>query len=442
MPEATICAIATPPGRGGVGIVRVSGPCAREYAIALAGSLPKPRVATFRSFCDEQGEALDSGLVLWFPGPSSFTGEDVVELQGHGGPVVMDQLLQRLLSLGATLAEPGEFSRRAFLNGRIDLTRAEAIADLIEAGSETAARAAMRSLQGVFASTVERLVDALTDLRVHVESSIDFADEPLDGLAVDNVLSRIDQLGADLKQTRQAADQGQRLQEGLTLVIAGRPNAGKSSLLNALVGRDAAIVTHLAGTTRDILDAHLHIDGLPLRVLDTAGLREGGDVVEQEGVRRARAAMDTADRILWVVDASDDQPDKLASNQAWPVHVPVTYVRNKIDLTGEPAGVTENAVAVSALTGAGLDALRDGLRGCLGLSTEAGLFTARRRHLVALDTAAVCLNEARHAAEAGLGEELIAESLRQAQQALGEITGTVSTEDLLGRIFSTFCIGK
>lgn len=444
MPDATICAVATPPGRGGIGVIRLSGPATASLIEAMVGALPSPRRASFRRFAGDDGAAIDEGLVLWFPGPQSFTGEDVAELHGHGGPVVMDRLLQRLLALGAELAAPGEFSHRAYLNGRIDLTRAEAIADLIEAGSESAARAAVRSLQGEFARTVERLVQRLTDLRVHLEAGIDFADEPLEGLALDGVLERIEAIAADVAETRQAAGRGQQLQEGLTVVIAGRPNAGKSSLLNALAGRDAAIVTALAGTTRDVLDTYLHIDGLPLRVLDTAGLRQGGDVVEQEGVRRARQAMQQADRILLVEDdaAAGTDPGVADPQTDLPSAVPVTTVINKIDLSGRSAGVADDGLAVSALTGEGMAALREHLRASLGEDDSEAVFIARRRHLQSLDAAAAGVDEALEAARAGAGEELIAESLGQAQQSLGEITGAVTTEDLLGRIFSTFCIGK
>ena len=439
MTATTICAVATPPGRGGVGIIRLSGPRALALATDVVGQLPPPRQAALRTFVDQAGEAIDEGLVLAFPAPQSMTGEDVVELQGHGGPVVLDQLLQRLLSLGATLAEPGEFSQRAFINGRLDLTRAEAVADLIAAGSEAAAKAAMRSLRGEFAQRIESLSEALTTLRVHLESSLDFTDEPLEGLALARLTEQMAELMSRLDATRAAAAQGQQLQEGLTVVIAGRPNAGKSSLLNALTGQDAAIVTELAGTTRDILDRHLHIDGLPLRVLDTAGLREGGDVIEQEGVRRAQAAMAKADRIILVSESGSDDPNLV---ERLPDAVPITYVHNKIDLTGRAAGVDGEHVAVSALTGEGLPALRAHLRGQLAVVSDEPLFTARRRHLHALDAAATALAQAHAAGVAGEGEELIAESLREAQQALGEITGAISTEDLLGRIFSTFCIGK
>ncbi|MEX0449218.1 tRNA uridine-5-carboxymethylaminomethyl(34) synthesis GTPase MnmE [Spiribacter sp. 221] len=447
MPEATICAVATPPGRGGIGVIRLSGPDTAEIAEAVAGPLPPAREAAWRRFRGPDGETLDEGLLLWFPGPRSFTGEDVAEFQGHGGPIVMDRLLQRLLRLGAILAGPGEFSQRAFLNGRMDLTRAEAIADLIEAGSEAAARAAVRSLQGEFARTVDQLIDRLTALRVHLEAGIDFAEEPLEGLALDELSRQIEALDADLAETRRRASQGQQLQEGLTLVIAGRPNAGKSSLLNALAGRDAAIVTELAGTTRDVLHAHLHIDGMPLRVLDTAGLRDGGDLVEQEGVRRARQAMADADRILLVVeDSADGDPgvqDEMESiRRELPADIPVTPVINKIDLTRRPAGSDGGVVAVSALTGAGLETLRSHIRGRLDLSDGEAVFIARRRHLQSLDRAEVSLTEARTAAAEGMGEELVAESLRQAQEHLGEISGAVTTEDLLGKIFATFCIGK
>ncbi len=446
MATRTICAVATPPGRGGVGVIRLSGPDAAAIGAAVAGPLPPPREARFRRFRNAAGEHLDEGLCLYFPGPKSFTGEDVVELQGHGGPVVMDRLLQALIAEGALLAEPGEFSERAFLNGRMDLTRAEAIADLIEAGSEAAARAAMRSLEGAFADTVHDLVAALTALRVHLESSIDFSDEPLEGLALNDLSRQIEAIRQQIAATQAAARQGQQLREGLTVVIAGRPNAGKSSLLNALAGRDAAIVTAMAGTTRDVLDTHLHLDGLPLRVLDTAGLRESSDVIEREGVRRAQAAMAEADRILLVVDdgAAEQSDDDLMAEL--PAGVPVTRVLNKIDLSGRHPGLLAEepnpCLAVSALTGEGMDALRESLRRTAGVDEGEARFIARRRHLLALEQAAAALDEAAEAARTGLGEELIAESLRVAQDELGRITGAVTTEDLLGEIFSTFCIGK
>lgn len=446
MATSTICAVATPPGRGGIGVIRLSGPDAARIAESVAGQLPAPREARFRRFRNASGEHLDEGICLYFPGPHSFTGEDIVELQGHGGPVVMDRLLQALLAQGAVLAEPGEFSERAFLNGRMDLTRAEAIADLIEAGSEAAAKAAMRSLEGAFAETVHDLVDALTRLRVHLESSIDFTDEPLEGLALAHLAEQIQILRKRLAATQTAAQQGQQLREGLTVVIAGRPNAGKSSLLNALAGRDAAIVTAMAGTTRDVLDMHLHLDGLPLRVLDTAGLRESADVIEQEGVRRAQAAMAEADRILLVLDDREPEAEQTALAAALPKGIPVTRVLNKIDLSGRLPGIVADektpSVAVSALTTEGMDALRESLRQAAGIQAGEAQFIARRRHLLALEQAAVALEEAETVAREGHGEELIAESLRVAQDQLGRITGTVTTEDLLGEIFSTFCIGK
>ena len=444
MATSTICAVATPPGRGGVGIIRLSGPDAATIAQQIVGDLPAPRLAALRAFTDAAGEPIDEGLVLYFPAPHSMTGESVVELQGHGGPVVLDRLLQRLLSLGAVLAEAGEFSQRAFVNGRIDLTRAEAVADVINAGSEAAARAAMRSLQGAFARTINTLVERLLAVRVHCEAHIDFADEPLTEAesSTTALAAALDQIKVDLQETLRLAASGERLQSGLTLVIAGRPNAGKSSLLNALAGRDAAIVTDIAGTTRDIIDTALHLDGLPLRVLDTAGLRESDDQIEQEGVRRARAAMAQADRILLVMEDGDAiDPASLDL----PAGVPITRVVNKIDLTGRPPGVVDemaDTVAVSALTGVGLGALREHLFTQLGHTHEEPPFMARRRHLLALQAAAEDLDEAIAALNEGLGDELVAESLRQAQDALGRITGTITTEDLLGEIFSTFCIGK
>ncbi|SEP00514.1 tRNA uridine-5-carboxymethylaminomethyl(34) synthesis GTPase MnmE [Aquisalimonas asiatica] len=446
MHTETICAVATPPGQGGVGVVRVSGPAARDLLEAVAGTLPEPRQVVFRPFRGDGGDALDEGLVLWFPGPGSFTGEDVVEFQGHGGPVVMDRLLRRLTALGARLARPGEFSERAFLNGRLDLTQAEAVADLIAAGSEAGAKAAMASLQGAFSSRVHTLTDALVELRVYVESAIDFPDEEIDFLGDGEVAARLQRVRADLDAVRAAAGQGRVLRDGMTVVIAGRPNAGKSSLLNALAGDSAAIVTDIAGTTRDVLREHIQIDGMPLHVIDTAGLRDSDEPVEQEGIRRAWQAIDAADRLLLVVDDRDGvgapERDILARLATG---LPVTVVRNKADLSGSEPGVDRagdhDTVTLSAMTGAGLPALRQHLKDAMGYAATESGFIARRRHLDALaraDTALAAANQ-----QLGLGAgELVADDLRRAQDALGEITGAFTTEDLLGEIFSTFCIGK
>lgn len=437
----TIAAQATPPGHGGIGIVRVSGPATGGIAAALAPPLPAPRVAALRAFRDADGTALDRGLVLWLPAPGSYTGEDVVELHGHGGPAVLDGVLARVLALGARPARPGEFTERAFLNGRIDLAQAEAVADLIESADAAGARAAVRSLEGAFSARVQELVAELTALRAWIEAALDFPDDDVDPLADATLRGRVDALRASLAATRAAAAEGRRLVEGLTVVIAGAPNAGKSSLLNRLAGTDAAIVTEVPGTTRDTLREAIRLDGVPLTVIDTAGLRATADPVESEGVRRAQAALAAADRVLLVVDTA--APAALPTDL--PDGVAVDVVRNKIDLSGEPAGVEETQAGrvfrVSAYTGAGLDALRAHLRGVLG-GGDGGVFSARRRHLEALDRAGAEVDAAAaELAGAGAGE-LAAERLRAAQDALGTITGTVASEDLLGEIFSRFCIGK
>src|SRR6185312_5850067 len=443
----TIAAIATPPGRGGIGIVRVSGPRAAEIAEALTGRLPRPRRASLREFRDEAGRALDSGLALFFPGPDSFTGEDVLELHGHGGAVVLDLVLQRVLDLGARQARPGEFSERAFLNDKLDLAQAEAIADMIDSGSEQAARAAMRSLNGEFSLRVARLVEDLTVLRAYVEAAIDFPDEEVDFLTEGDVAGRLDVIRDAFEALAAAARQGSLMREGLAVVIAGRPNAGKSSLLNQLAGHEAAIVTDIPGTTRDVLRERLDIDGLPLHLTDTAGLRESGDAVEQEGVRRAWNEMEKADRVLLVVDATrglSDEDRRIL--ESMPRAIPVTVVYNKIDLTGQrPAEDELDGVAsvwLSAQYGLGLDLLRAHLKRMAGYQqTGEDGFTARRRHLDALKRAREHLEEAADHVQAGAGE-LLAEELRLAQLCLNEITGEFTSDDLLGKIFSSFCIGK
>ena len=447
-PESdTIAAIATPPGRGGVGIVRLSGPRALEIAEAIAGRRPAPRQAAFRVFRDAAGEPIDEGLLLCFPAPHSFTGEDVAELQGHGGPVVMDRLMARCLELGARPARPGEFSERAFLNDKLDLTQAEAIADLVDAETEAAARLAIRSLAGAFSQRVHRLVEGLIALRTYVEAAIDFPEEEIDFLADERVACDLDALIADLEAVRASARIGRVLRDGMRLVIAGLPNAGKSSLLNALAGEERAIVTEVPGTTRDLLREQIQIDGMPLHLVDTAGLRETGDVVERIGVERARAELAQADRILWVYDGAAD-PEHAAFDPAQlPQGVPVTLVHNKADLSGAEPGLFERdglpEVRLSARSGAGLDALRAHLRECMGLAQGVeGEFSARRRHLDALARAADHLEAGRRALLEGRAGELLAEDLRLAQRALGEITGEFSADDLLGEIFSSFCIGK
>jgi len=442
----TIAAVATPPGLGGVGIVRVSGPRVADLALALLGAMPQPRYATLSRFRAADASSIDQGIALYFPAPGSFTGEDVLELQGHGGPVVMDLLLRRTLELGARLARPGEFSERAFLNGKLDLAQAEAIADLIEAGTETAARLAGRTLEGALSRRVHALVEGLTQLRIYCEASLDFPDEDVDFLADAQVAADLAQLIADTRALLADARQGQLVREGLRLVIAGPPNAGKSSLLNALSGADTAIVSPIPGTTRDLLRAEIQIDGMPLHITDTAGLRPAADPVEAEGIRRAQGQIAQADRVLWVF-TGDAQADASGADGHLPLGVPVTYIRNKIDLSGEAPGLRDTPtgpeVALSARSGAGLKDLRAHLKAVAGFrGGEGGEFLARRRHLDALGQALGHLEAAAAVLSATAAGELLAEDLRQAQQALGEITGAFSSEDLLGRIFSGFCIGK
>lgn len=443
----TIVAAATPPGRGGVGVVRVSGPKTPEIGATIVGDLPEPRRATLVRFLDGAGDPIDVGLALFFPAPHSYTGEHVLELQGHGGPVILERLVERAVELGARRARPGEFTERAFLNGKIDLAQAEAVADLIDAGSREAARAAMRSLEGEFSNMVNGLTDALIDLRTYVEAAIDFPEEEVDFLGDAELRERLDAVRGHFEAVAGAARQGRLLRDGMTVVLAGRPNAGKSSLLNRLAGYDAAIVTAIPGTTRDVLRERIDIDGLPLHVLDTAGLRDAGDEVEAEGVRRATAEMSRADRVLFVVDASDDPQARAFDEQRarLPADVPVTLIFNKMDLAAgaidPPAALPH--VRVSAKTGEGIDALRSHLKDSVSFQTAGGgSISARRRHLDALARARETVeNAARLLAERRAGE-LVAEELRLGQKALEEITGIFTADDLLGRIFGSFCIGK
>jgi tRNA modification GTPase len=456
----TIVAVATAQGRGGIGVVRVSGDAVAQIAVSLLGAMPAPRLALHRIFRDAHGEALDDGIALYFPAPHSFTGEDVLELQGHGGMVVLDRVVRACLAQGARLARPGEFSERAFLNDKLDLAQAEAIADLIEAGSEAAAKAALASLQGVFSREVHGLTERLIALRIYIEAALDFPEEEIDFLADTRLLTQIDELLAQAAEVRRAAHQGALLREGLHVVILGRPNAGKSSLLNALCGFEAAIVTDIPGTTRDVLRQYLSIDGLPMHLVDTAGLRESTDVVEQEGIRRAWLEVERADRILLVVDdQSGIAPEDAAILARLPAKLGLTVVRNKIDLSGNPAGeralehspeapefmrgrdVTE--IALSAKQHIGLEHLREHLKDCLGYHPgEGGIFLARRRHLDALEKAEAHMQRAHECLLNTKAGELAAEELRYAQRQLDEITGQFTADDLLGRIFSSFCIGK
>jgi tRNA modification GTPase len=445
--QDTIAAIATPPGRGGIGIVRISGPDVSSIAENIIGRLPQPRYATFARFRDGSEQVIDEGIALYFPGPDSFTGEDVLELQGHGGPVVMDLLLQRVVQLGARIAHAGEFSRRAFLNDKLDLAQAEAIADLIESGTAAAARLAVRSLDGEFSRRIHELVDGLIQLRMFVEAAIDFPEEEIDFLSDGKVSAHLHAIQEDLEGVRKSAQTGRLLRDGMTLVIAGLPNAGKSSLMNGLAGWEAAIVTEVPGTTRDLLRERIQIDGMPLHLIDTAGLRESGDRVEQEGVRRAREEIARADRILWVFDGRADPDHGAFDPTTLPETIPVTFVRNKIDLTGESPELIEKEsgpeLSLSATSGAGMELLREHLKQSMGYHGEQeGEFIARRRHLSALQRAAEHLQKGEAVLTDSNAGELLAEDLRQAQNALSEITGEFTADDLLGEIFSSFCIGK
>ena len=463
--QDTIAAVATAPGRGGVGIVRVSGDKAQEIAHAVLGLLPKPRYAHYGAFKDADGNELDEGLGLFFPNPHSFTGEDVLELQGHGGPVVLDFILQRCVELGARIARPGEFSERAFLNDKLDLAQAEAIADLIDSSSAQAARCALRSLQGVFSDKIHGLVDQLIHLRTFVEASIDFPEEEIDFLSDGKVAAMLQDVKSAVAGVMQEANQGAILREGMNVVIAGRPNAGKSSLLNALAGQDRAIVTDIAGTTRDVLKEHIHIDGMPLHIIDTAGLRDAPDEVERIGIERAWAEIEQADRVLLMIDSTTEETDPkvllhalydeqgLANEtEALIASGHITVIRNKADLLADDhiaakLGLHEEAdfptLAISAKQNLGINELREHLKEVMGFnSTNEGGFLARRRHIDALEKAQEAIQAGEDQLLGAMAGELLAEDLRMAQQALGEITGEFTADDLLGNIFGSFCIGK
>lgn len=450
----TIAAIATAQGKGGVGIVRVSGKLAQHIGLTLSKrEVLKPRYAHYGVWYNQHNDVLDQGILLYFPAPHSFTGEDVLELQGHGGPIVLDLLLENCIALGARQANPGEFSERAFLNDKIDLAQAEAIADLIDASSKQAAQNALRSLQGEFSKKIHQLTENLISLRIYVEAAIDFPEEEIDFLSEGNVLTKVKALQQQIKQVEQEASQGTLLRDGMNVVIAGLPNAGKSSLLNALSGHEIAIVTDIEGTTRDLLKEHIHIDGMPLHITDTAGLRDTDDPIEKIGVDRALAAINQADRILLVVDST--KPESNDPLSIWPQFLSpkpsnekVTIIFNKADLSKKPVEQTINqeqyvTIHLSAKTDQGIDLLREHLKYCMGYQqTLESSFSARRRHLQAIQQA----NEAiEHGIEQlitlGAGE-LLAEDLRQAQQVLGTITGEFTSDDLLGKIFTSFCIGK
>ncbi|MDO4697072.1 MAG: tRNA uridine-5-carboxymethylaminomethyl(34) synthesis GTPase MnmE [Pasteurellaceae bacterium] len=451
--KETIVAQATPIGRGGIGILRVSGPLASDVATAVLGKCPKPRMADYLPFKDEDGTILDQGIALFFKAPNSFTGEDVLELQGHGGQVILDMLLNRILKIdGIRIARAGEFSEQAFLNDKLDLAQAEAIADLIDATSEQAARSALKSLQGEFSNKINQLVDNVIYLRTYVEAAIDFPDEEIDFLADGKIEAKLNEIIAQLSSVRQEAKQGTILREGMKVVIAGKPNAGKSSLLNALAGRDAAIVTDIAGTTRDVLREHIHIDGMPLHIIDTAGLRDASDEVEKIGIKRAWDEIEQADQVLLMIDSQQSQGTDFQTEwadflQKLPKNLPLAVIRNKVDLTGEQESLSEEngftVIRLSAQTKVGVDLLREHLKKSMGYqsSTEGG-FIARRRHLVALETAAEHLERGHVQLTQFFAGELLAEELRLVQNALSEITGQFTSDDLLGNIFSSFCIGK
>ena len=447
----TIAALATPSGKGGIGIIRISGDMVPSICRAITRSLPKPRFSSFTNFLDADDSVIDKGLVIYFEKPASFTGESVLDLHGQGGPVVMGMLLDRCVQLGARIAAPGEFTERAFLNNKIDLSQAEAIADLIDSASSAAAKSAVRSMQGEFSSLVKALTENVTLLRIYVEAAIDFPEEEIDFLGDEKVKGMLDSILVEFDKLTKRVAQGALLREGVSMVLAGRPNAGKSSLMNLLTGKELSIVTEIAGTTRDVIDEYIHLDGLPLRLIDTAGLRTPGDEIETEGVRRAQNEIRKADRVLVVVDCFSSKGeikgkvDELLGEV--PPEIPVTVVINKIDLNpdwqGELDAIPDFWVPVSAKTGEGIEGLREHLKQALGyVVLEEGTFIARTRHLDALARARGSVETGKQRLIVENAGELLAEELKLCQQALGEITGIVTSDDLLGRIFSSFCIGK
>jgi len=451
---STIAALATPPGSGGVGIIRVSGPLALDIAKHITQLALKPRYATWTPFYANNNTELDEGIALYFKAPHSFTGEDVLELQAHGGVVVLDQLLARALELGAVMAEPGEFSKRAFLNNKIDLLQAEAVADLIQAHSSSAAQAAMRSLQGDFSKRIHALIQQLTDLRIMIEAALDFPEEEIDFLSEWPILQQLQTLQHEIQALICASTQGAVLREGIHLVIVGEPNVGKSSLMNDLAGYDAAIVTPIAGTTRDVLRETILLDGLPVRLVDTAGLRHTDDIIEQQGITRALNEVDKAEYVLLLIDATKTPLQDIthwdtiwpSMTQPCPAPEKIILVRNKVDLTGEVAGMQTCALGpvlqISAQTGEGISALIHHLKQLVLPPATEGIFMGRRRHLDALQLAQQRINQGITQLQEYHAAELLAEELRLAQESLGTITGQVTSDDLLGKIFSTFCIGK
>ena len=443
--QDTIAAIATPPGNGGVGIIRISGPNVTEISKKIIQKEIKPRHAIFTEFMGEDNGVIDSGICLYFPEPASYTGEDTLELQGHGGSVVLDMLLRRIISLGARIAKPGEFTERAFLNGKIDLAQAEAVADLIESTTEKSVRSAQKSMQGIFSEKINQLVDELTELRIYVEAAIDFVDEEIDFLTDGVVQKRIIKLLEKIQDIQKTAQQGRLLRDGMTLVLVGKPNAGKSSLLNALSGHDVAIVSDIPGTTRDILRERIQLDGMPLHIIDTAGLRDSENSIEKEGIRRAHLEISKADVIILLIDVRE--PDSIDIVDKLPSDIPMIKVYNTIDLVDLDPDIKNDqngcSCYVSIKKGLGLELLKKHLKDTVGYDSSADdVFLARRRHIEAIRIGHDFVKSALNQLNINNAGELVAEDLRQAQKSLGEITGTVSSDDLLGKIFSSFCIGK
>ena len=443
--QDTIAAIATSPGTGGVGIIRISGTLVPEIAKQLFNKPLIPRYAQFSTFLGGDGGIIDSGISLYFPSPASYTGEDILELQGHGGAVVLDMLLRRVISLGARLANPGEFTERAFLNDKLDLAQAEAVADLIESSTEQSVRSAQKSMQGEFSTQINELVTELTELRIYVEAAIDFVDEEIDFLTDGIVENRVIKLLVRIQEIQKTAQQGRLLRDGMTVVLIGKPNAGKSSLLNALAGHEAAIVTDIAGTTRDVLRERIQLDGMPLHIIDTAGLRDSDNLIEKEGIRRAHVEIQKADKILLLIDAREAESDELL--KTLPSHIPIIKVYNKIDLLNIDPEIKQTETGFSCYlsikTGQGLNLLRQHLKESVGFNEATdNVFIARRRHIEAIRVASEFVENALNQLQINQAGELVAEDLRQAQMSLSEITGKVTSDDLLGKIFSSFCIGK
>lgn len=465
--QETISAQATAPGRGGVGIIRISGPKAKIVAEAILGKVPEIKKAEYLPFKDRKNQTLDQGIAIFFKAPHSFTGEDVLELQGHGGPIILDMLLKEVINVpGIRLAKPGEFSEQAFLNDKLDLTQAEAIADLINSSSEQAARSALHSLQGDFSKLVHEMVESIIHLRMYVEAAIDFPEEEIDFLVDKKIVTDLKAIISKVESVRKQAQQGSIIREGMRVVIAGRPNAGKSSLLNAISGKETAIVTDIAGTTRDVLTEQIHIDGMPLHIIDTAGLRDSDDKVEQIGIERAWQEINQADRVLLMVDASENhsilEDEQDIKNyypeffEKLPKNIGLTLVRNKADLNQsldqssiglteftDNKKVTHTAITLSAKTGEGVNDLKEHLKSIMGYqgSTEGG-FMARRRHLTALNNTHEHLITGLDQLESYVAGEILAEELRICQLELDQITGEFTSDDLLSKIFSSFCIGK